>query len=276
VSLGVGGPAERLAVPETDRELARVLRLAAASGTRVRALGGGRNLLVHDRGIRGTVVSLTRLTGTRFDGDLLVARAGTTLPALLGRAIRAGLSGLEGLSGVPGTVGGAIRMNAGTAAGSIGDRVVWVRGYDRSGDPFRFDRERCGFRYRGSDLGDRFVAEAAFALTPGGSEFGRREIGDRAREIFNRKRRTQPLAAATAGCVFKNPDGESAGRLLDEVGMKDLRRGGARISPVHANFVENAGGATFDDVMGLVEDGRRRVREAFGVELALEVEVWRK
>jgi UDP-N-acetylmuramate dehydrogenase len=273
-SLRVGGPADRLESPESEAELREVLVRATEEGQEVRALGGGRNLLVDDRGVGGVVISLLRLTGLRVRGDLVVAGAGLSLPKLLGRTVARSLGGLECLAGVPGTVGGAVRMNAGGAHGAIGDRVEWVRALTRRGEPLRLDRAACGFAYRSSRLAGLFVTEVALRLT-GGAE----GLRGRIREIFEAKRRTQPLASATAGCMFKNPHlprGEGAGLLLDRVGVKGLTRGGAEFSTRHANFLLNKGGATFADMTGLIQEAHRRVVDRFGVDLALEVEIWRR
>lgn len=273
-SLRIGGPADLLVFPETEAELAAALARASNEGVAVRALGGGRNLLVDSRGVEGMVLSFSKLRGVRIGGNLVVAKAGTPLPELLGKTVAAGLAGLEGLTGVPGTVGGAVRMNAGSSFGTIGDRVRWVRGFTRGGAPIRFGREACGFRYRGSRLDGTFVTEVALDLAP-----AKGDLKGRVREIFLAKRRTQPLDAATAGCTFKNPDlpgGESAGWLLDRAGLRGRERGGARFSPKHANFLENRGGATSKDVRWLIDEARRRVLERFGILLELEVEVWNR
>lgn len=271
-SLGVGGPAGRILWPETEAELAAALRRAADEGIPVRALGGGKNLLVGDAGVPGLVVALSGLRRVVERGAVIVAGAGVPTASLVSRSVRLGLSGLECLVGVPGTIGGAVRMNAGGRPGSIGDRVLWVRGVTRSGEPFRFGREGCGFAYRTSRLGGTFVTEVALELVPTD-----RDLRTETRAIFTAKKASQPLAAATAGCMFRNPvlpGGESAGLLLERVGMKGVDRGGARFSPVHANFVENRGDASSRDVMELLGEGRRRVLDRYGVDLALEVEVW--
>jgi UDP-N-acetylmuramate dehydrogenase len=271
-SLRIGGPPEGWARPRTEAELEEVLVRAADAGKAARALGGGRNLLVDDRGVDGWVVSLGALRGVRFHGSVVIAESGASLAGLLGHTAARGLSGLEGLAGVPGTVGGAVRMNAGGTHGCIGERVLRVSGYDRVGERFRFDRRACGFRYRGSNLAGTFVTEVVLELEP-----TRADVRKRVREIFAAKRAAQPLSAATAGCLFKNPSlpgGESAGWLLDRVGLRGHSVGSARFSPVHANFVENTGGARFRDVLALAEEGRRRVLDRYGVDLELEVEVW--
>lgn len=271
-SLGVGGPAERLLFPESEAELAAALRCASGEGVPVRALGGGRNLLVDDRGTRGLTIGLGRLKSYAREGAVLVAGAGVSTAALLSRAVGASLAGLECLVGVPGTVGGAVRMNAGGRYGFLGDRVLRVRGVDAHGEAFCWSAEECGFGYRSSRLAGSFVTEATFVLEPCDGD-----LRSRIRAIYEEKKASQPLRAATAGCMFRNPargSTRSAGALLDAVGMKGVSRGGARYSPVHANFVENRGDARFSDVMELLIEGRRRVLDGHGVRLALEVEVW--
>ncbi len=271
-SFRIGGPAERFAAPRSVAELRRLLARAAGEGIPVRAMGAGRNLLVDDRGVEGLVISLARLRRITRCGNLLVAEAGAGTTAFVNRAVREGLAGFECLVGVPGTMGGAVRMNAGGRHGALGDRVVWVSGLTRTGEPWRFGRGACGFRYRGSGLGGTFVTEVAVEMTPSGAD-----LAARRRAIFAAKRATQPLFAATAGCMFRNPSlpgGESAGWLLDRAGAKGLRAGGAVVSPLHANFIVNRGGATFADVMSLIRTAHRMVRDRFGVDLALEVEIW--
>jgi UDP-N-acetylmuramate dehydrogenase len=271
-SFRIGGAAERMAFPDSPAAVRDELCRAAEGGLRVRALGGGKNLLVDDRGVAGLVLALTGLRAMEFRGDVLLAGAGVPIATLIQRAARQRLGGLEVLSGIPGTLGGAVRMNAGGAFGSIGDRVLFVRGFTSGGEEFLRDHGACGFVYRGSLLGGTFVTEVALRLEPGAED-----VGGRAREILSKKSATQPLSAATAGCVFKNPEdplGRSAGYLLDRAGMKDVACGGARVSPRHANFIENRGGAAFDDVITLLAEGRRRVLDLFGIRLCLEMEVW--
>ena len=206
--------------------------------------------------------------------DLLVTGAGVSTRAFVQRAINEGLSGFECLVGVPGTMGGAARMNAGGVLGCIGNRIEFVRGYTRGGAPYLFPRESCEFGYRTSNLAETFVTEVAVRMEP-----TRADLKARTRKIFSEKRRMQPLFDATAGCMFKNPalpGGESAGLLLDRAGAKGISVGGAAFSTVHANFVLNLGGATCRDVMEVLEAGHQRVFDHFGVDLKLEVEIWKK
>lgn len=273
-TFGIGGPADRLVIPENESELADALKRAADEDLPVRALGGGANLLVDDDGIEGVVVSMNRLRGMTVSGGLLVAGAGVPTGMLVGRAVRSGLSGLECLVGVPGTTGGAVRMNAGGKYGTIGDRVAWVRGLTAQGEEFVFPGDACGFGYRESRLAGTFVTEVAMALKPSEDN-----LSGRVRRIYEEKKAVQPLRAATAGCMFRNPTracGESAGRLIDLVGLRGYVCGGARISPLHANFVENRGGAKFEDVLTLVRMARSLVFSKYGIDMVLEVEIWRK
>ncbi len=273
-SFRIGGAAERLSFPVTGAEVRDELCRAADDGFPVRALGGGKNLLVDDRGVPGLVMSLVGLKQMEFCGARVVVGAGVPLATLIHRCAIRGLAGVEVLAGIPGSVGGAVRMNAGGAHGSIGDRVLLVRGFTRVGEPLRLSRDDCRFGYRTSALEGTFITDVALELRPSGAD-----LKARAREILKRKRAAQPLAAATAGCMFKNPQESasgSAGYLLDQVKMKTRAHGGARVSPRHANFIENRGDATFSDVIALLAEGRTRVFERFGIRLSLEVEVWQK
>ena len=271
-SLGVGGTADRLVFPESVEELTAELRRAADDGVAVRALGGGKNLLVDDRGVAGTVISLARIRPLTLSGTTVTAGAGVPTSTLVSRVVRNGLDGLLCLVGVPGTIGGAVRMNAGGIHGSVSECVREVRGLTEGGEPFTFGAEACRFGYRTSRLSKTFVTEVVLELTPSDEDLSRR-----VRQRYAAKRFAQPLEAATAGCMFKNPTlpgGESAGKLIDLVGLKGYVAGGARISPKHANFVENRGGATSADIESLVATARSRVFSEYGVELELEVEVW--
>ncbi|MEN8151847.1 MAG: UDP-N-acetylmuramate dehydrogenase [Planctomycetota bacterium] len=271
-SLGVGGAADRLVFPETAEELAAELRRASDDDLPVRALGGGKNLLVDDRGVPGAVISLERMRRLTVRGSGVTAGAGVPTGTVVSRTVRNGLDGLLCLVGVPGTVGGAVRMNAGGVHGSVGECVREVRGLTAGGEPFTFGPEACGFGYRTSRLAGTFVTEVVFEL-----ERSEEDLSRRVREIYAAKRFAQPLEAATAGCMFRNPGlpgGESAGKLIDLAGLKGHVAGGARISPKHANFVENRGDATSMDIGTLVATARSRVFAEFGVELELEVEIW--
>jgi len=272
-TFGIGGPAEMLARPRSAAELGRVLAAAAAEGIRVRMLGGGSNLLVADEGVKGLVV---RLAGKTFASlaqapGSLVAGAGVPLARLVREAGAAGLSGAESLAGIPGTVGGALLMNAGGKYGCIGDLVEQVQALDPAGAPLSLGRQECGFGYRTSGLRGLVVTGCRLALTADEPA----AVARRARRVLAEKRRTQPLKMPSAGCVFKNPaGGEPAGKLIEELGFKGRRVGGAMVSELHANYIVNAGGARCSEVLELIDAIREAAARARGIELELEVEVW--
>jgi UDP-N-acetylenolpyruvoylglucosamine reductase len=270
-TVGTGGPARFLARPSGSGELAEVLRWAAAGGREIAVVGLGSNLLVADEGYDGVVV---RLVGTlariERDGERIVCGGGASLAAVVKRATGWGLSGIEFGCAIPGTAGGAVRMNAGAYGGEIRDvldeaLVVGAEETRRGG------AEALEMTYRRSNVGrGEVVAEVALRLRPGDPEAIRATVAGMQR----RRREAQPAKVRTFGSVWKNPGGElSAGRMLEACGLKGFAVGGARISPVHANFIENTGGARSADVLELMREARRRAREQFGVELEHEVQM---
>lgn len=281
--LGVGGRAERLARPRTVEEV----RACLALDRDLLVLGDGANLLVCDEGVERLVVDLRGLGGVEIDveGGRVVAGAGARLQKVITDTIRAGLGGLEVLGGIPASIGGAIVMNAGGAFGEICTRVRRVRVMDRGGEVSDLPRDRIDFGYRRSGLNEHIILEAEFALARGEPE----TLRTRLKEVMEYKKRSQPLAEDSAGCIFKNPTlgadvpgigtvGQrvSAGMLIDRAGCKGMRVGSASVSVGHANFivVEEAGRA--DDVMQLMSRVQRRVLERFGVRLEPEVVVWER
>lgn len=256
----VGGPADVLVEPRDEEDLAGVLRAAAGEGVPLRILGGGANLLVRDEGVRGAVVrlsSLDRRRGSRV-------QAGRSLSRLIRETLREGLGGLETLAGIPGTLGGAVRMNAGGRHGTVGDAVRAVEILTPAGEPRRLSRQDVGFRYRGTALDGNVVVAADLDLRPDP------EAPARFASILEEKKRTQPLDRPSAGCIFKNPPGQAAGKLIEECGLKGARAGGARVSPRHANFIVNEGEATASDILRLID----LIRDRVPVPLELEVQVW--
>jgi len=266
----IGGPAELAARPRCAADAADLVRWAGDEGLPVRCVGMGSNLLVDDRGIRGLVLLLRGLDGVHVDGHRVTVGAGVTNSRILGEVRARGLGGLQCLVGYPGTVGGAVRMNAGGAPGYVGSRVERVRGVDAAGRIVERPASECGFRYRGSDLADLVVTEVDLLLEEADPE----EFALECHAIFARKRDTQPLELPSAGCVWKNPPGAVAGRLVDMAGCKGLREGDAEVSDRHANFVVNRGKATASDVRRLMAEVRRRVLDRFGVLLEPEVIEW--
>lgn len=266
----IGGPAELYLEPQNADELAETIAWLRRSGIPYRILGGGSNLLVADKGVRGGVVSLARLCAVRRSEGLVEAEAGARLLEVVRIAATAGLAGFENLAGIPGRVGGAVFGNAGSRYGAIGDLVVALDLMEPDGTLRRVVPEPSFFRYRASDVGERIVVRALLA----GAEADPRLLRARVRELVRERRRSQPGWVGNAGCVFKNPKGEAAGRLIDGAGCKGLRFGGVFVSSRHANFFENGGQGTASDVLRLVDLVRDRVRRAYGVELELEVRRW--
>ena len=273
-TIRAGGPADFYARPESAEALAELLAWADDEGIEVGVVGSGSNLLVADAGFRGLVMKLDGSLATiEQDGRRLLCGGGARLPQAAAFAARAGLSGLEFGVNIPGTVGGAVKMNANAYGGDLARVLDWVEIVTGSGSERR-DPDRLGFSYRRSNLQPReIVARAAFALESAEPDSVKATLAD----MRASRRAAQPSGIKTFGSTFKNPDdpraeGRSAGVLLDEAGCRGLTVGGARFSEKHANFVENMGEATTADVVALMGEGRRRVRERFGVELEPEVQ----
>jgi UDP-N-acetylmuramate dehydrogenase len=270
-----GGHADWFARPDSPERLAQLLAWADAAGLAVGVVGSGSNLLIADAGFRGLVMKLDGALATiEQEGERLVCGGGARLPQAAARAARAGLSGLEFGVNIPGTVGGAVKMNANAYGGDLGRVLEWVE-VTGPGGTERRDPDSLGFAYRRSALEPgQVVSRAAFALRPAPPA----DVKATLAAMRDSRREAQPSGIKTFGSTFKNPDdpragGRSAGVLLDEAGCRGLTVGGARFSPKHANFVENTGDATTADVVALMAEGRRRVRERFGVALEPEVQL---
>ncbi len=269
----LGGPARWFCEPRDEPELAALLARIRADRISWRILGGGTNIVVRDRGFDGAVIHLRGPVFERveFEDELVRAGAGADLPKLIRAALQRGLVGLEVLAGIPGSVGGAVRMNAGGREGEIGAFVRDVRVLDPQARILTRPAAEAGFAYRRTALDDCIVLGVTLALRRGDVQQAR----ERHREIWDEKYASQPpLAARSAGCVFKNPPGQSAGRLLDEAGLKGTHIGGAEISTRHANFIVAHDDATADDVLNLIQLAKERVRQATGIELEPEVVIW--
>jgi UDP-N-acetylenolpyruvoylglucosamine reductase len=273
-TIRTGGPADFFARPDSPERLAALLAWAQDERIAVGVVGSGSNLLVADAGFRGLAMKLVgSLAAIEQDGQRLLCGGGARLPQAAARAARAGLSGLEFGVNIPGTVGGAVKMNANAYGGDLSRVLEWVEIATAEGTVRRTPDE-LGFRYRRSNLGPReIVARSSFALAPAEPD----EVKATLAEMRAARKAAQPSGIKTFGSTFKNPDdprveGRSAGILLDEAGCRGLTVGGARFSEKHANFVENPGEATTADVVALMADGKRRVRERFGVELEAEVQ----
>jgi UDP-N-acetylmuramate dehydrogenase len=259
---------------EDEARLCELLAWAQAAGSQVGVVGSGSNLLVADEGFRGLVMKLDGALATiEPEGERLLCGGGARLPQAAARAAREGLSGLEFGVNIPGTVGGAVKMNANAYGGDLSRVLEWVDVATAEGTARRTP-DALGFAYRRSNLAPyEVVARASFKLDPADPGAVKATLAD----MRTARKAAQPSGIKTFGSTFKNPDdpaaeGRSAGVLLDEAGCRGLAVGGARFSEKHANFVENTGDATTADVIGLMAEGRRRVRERFGVELEPEVQ----
>jgi UDP-N-acetylmuramate dehydrogenase len=270
-TVGTGGPVRFLARAGDAAELADVLRWAAAESLEIAVVGLGSNLLVADEGYDGVVLRLVGgLARIERDGDRVVCGGGATLAAIVKRATGWGLAGIEFGCAIPGTAGGAVRMNAGAYGGEMRDvleaAVVVAAGGERRGGP-----EALEMTYRHSNVGaGEVVAQAVLRLRSDDPERIRATVADMQR----RRREAQPAKVRTFGSVWKNPEGAlGAGQMLEACGLKGFTLGGARISPVHANFIGNVGGARSADVIDLMREARRRARERYGVVLEHEVQM---
>lgn len=269
-TLRVGGPADVFVEPGLEEDLAVAVRFCSAHGVPIVVVGRGSNLLVKDKGFRGAVICLSdpffsrvELEGTRIRGG-----AGARLKALAIAARDNQISGFEFLEGIPGSLGGALRMNAGAMGSAIFDITESVRLMDREGEISECESTALGAAYRGCpSLKERIVLGASFRGKP-----GERAVIQKRMDEFSRKRWAAQPAAPSAGCAFKNPGQIPAGKLIDSLGLKGARVGGAVVSSEHANFIVNDQKATAADVLRLMELIRERARIQAGIELETEVE----
>ena len=271
-SLGVGGPADALATPETEDEVVALVSLCAEHEIPLQTLGGGFNTLILDGGLAGLVLRTNRLRAIELDADgLLHAEAGVSHSQVTRLCVERSFRGLEFGAGIPGTVGGWVAMNAGVPEREVGARVEEVVAATPEGGRVVAPRAALRFEYR-SVLGlppGSVILAARFQLEAGDRESMRAEID---RHLAHR-RTTQPIDLPSCGSVFKNPPGEHAGRLIELAGLKGARCGGAQISSVHANFIVNDGSATAADVATLIQRAQESVREHSGIELVPEVRI---
>lgn len=267
----IGGPAEYLARPRTNEEFISVIRLAQGAGIPITMLGGGANVLIADQGIRGLVIHPENRQYRRED-TRIIAGAGVTNGQLLGFSIQEGLAGLENLAGVPGTVGGDIYGNAGMFPAGVAPAVHDVLLFSGSAGPIRISVSECGFAYRTSRFKTtkEIIIEASFELATD----ERSAIAGRVRDmIATHKRGVQPTSEPCSGCMFKNPEGDYAARLIDQAGLKGKRIGGAEVSRLHANFIINTGTATADHVLQLMSYIKQQIRDRYGIQLQEEVQL---
>ena len=272
-TFGVGGRAAYFARPRTEDQVREVLVRAEKAGLAIRTMGRGSNLLVRDEGVPGVVVQLDPAGFGRItvEEDLLRAGAAAPLPKVVAEAARAGLAGVECLVGIPGSIGGAVRMNAGGARGDIGQTVERVKVMDARGQAFHRERDDLLFGYRNSNVVARFILEVELRLMPDAPK----AIAALMKKIWIARKNTQPMNAASAGCIFKNPRGLAAGMMIDQAGLKGAAVGGAAVSRKHANYIlvkDKAAKAA--DILALIELVQKAVKERFDVTLEPEIEIW--
>jgi UDP-N-acetylmuramate dehydrogenase len=274
-SFAIGGPTDYFLTVGEIEELREILLISKKKRIAIRVIGLGTNLLVQDKGLKGLVISLGGgFAAVKFDGDCLLAGAATRLSTLIKLAASRGLGGLEFAVGIPGTLGGAIITNAGSSSSSISQRLKNIRVMTRGGKIKTLTPPDLNFGYRQAHLppGD-IILDARLKLTRMPEEDILREMN----ASLKRRQKTQPLGAANAGCIFKNPDPHTpAGRLIEEAGLKGKRIGGAAVSHVHANFICNLKQAKAEDVVILMDLIREKVKERTGVMLEPEIEIWRE
>ena len=270
-TMRVGGPAQVYVEPASEQDLAAVLACCQEHSWPLFVLGRGSNLLVKDGGLRGVVICLAHAHFSRVEvaGERLTCGAGAKLKAVAVEARRNGLAGLEFLEGIPGSVGGALRMNAGAMGRAMFDVVESVRLMSFDGKAQERPARGLAATYRNCQILRTHIALAAVFS----GQSGPRELIEQRMTEYSRKRwKTQP-AALSAGCIFKNPPAIPAGKLIDELGLKGTRVGGAVVSTEHGNFIVNTGAATARDILDLIEIIRQRVRANRGIELETEVEI---
>ncbi len=268
----LGGPAEYFAEPETAEQLIALVRRCHQEGVAIRMLGQGSNILVRDEGVPGMVVRLSApaFCEIHVQGRALTVGGGALLGRAVTTAVHRGLAGLETLIGIPGTIGGALHGNAGTHSGNIGQWTLQATVIAASGEVYQRSTEELAFDYRQSSLDDLVILDASCQL----EEDNPRELAQRMQKQWIVKKASQPMGHQSAGCVFKNPRGNSAGELIDDAGLKGTRIGGAVVSDRHANFIVAEPECTAQDVLRLIDLIRGQVRDRMGIELELELEVW--
>jgi len=267
----IGGRAKYFSEPENLDELIQIVKISRDLGVKIYFLGNGSNLLISDSGVDGVVVNLRKISQLEIRDRIVKVGAGYRLAELINVSISHNLAGLEILAGIPASVGGAIVMNAGGKFGSISNFLTSLKIVDFNGDLHTFQKAQIKFGYRETAIPKSgVIVEANFILNP----MDKKEIATRFFEILREKKRTQPLEKPSAGCVFKNPPGESAGRLIEKLGLGGLRIGDVYISKKHANFIINGGNAQAKDVLKLIEIVQSKVKEKLGLKLELEIAVW--
>lgn len=272
-TIGIGGPVPIVYLPKTENELADLLTTFSREKRPYRILGNGSNVLADDRGIREAVVctrSMERIF--KIDGETVTVDAGYPVAQLAYQTASKGLSGLEFGVGIPGSIGGVVKMNAGAHQHTISEIVHSVRYVMPNGTTEAASKEDLAFTYRSSKIPENaIITSVRLQLLNAESK----KIHDKIRTFNDQRTSTQPLKEKSAGCIFKNPGGCSAGKLIEDSGLKGYQVGGATVSEVHANFIVNRGQASFQDVLNLIHHVKQIVKEKQGKDLHEEVVIWR-
>jgi len=277
-SFSIGGPALAFVEVNSIGELKSIVSFRERFKLPVMVIGRGTNILVSDAGYNGVIVVLSKgLSQIKFDGTQVTAGAGITLNRLTKQLLQNSLSGMEFAYGIPGTLGGALIMNVGAYGQEIGEVVTQILLMTHKGEVITISNEQAGFDYRKSDLKQYFcILEATLQLKRDSKE----KIEAEMKKLYKERQSKQPLSLPSAGCVFKNPlpsasgqAGASAGKLIDECGLKGSKVGGAEVSQRHANFIVNSSSATAKDVLDLIDLVRERVKSQTGIELELEIQL---
>lgn len=266
----IGGPADYYLCPHSAEEIQKVVEICREEKMPYFILGNGSNLLVSDQGYRGVVIQLWKnVSDIRVEGCLVYAKAGASLAKIAAEALEEGLTGMEFAAGIPGTLGGAVVMNAGAYGGEMKDVLREVLVMDEQGKIFTLKKDALKLGYRTSAVKEKgyVVLAAVLELQQGDSE----EIRSRMEELRQKRAEKQPLDMPSAGSTFKRPEGHFAGKLIMDAGLRGFSIGGAQVSEKHCGFVVNTGNATAGDVLALIREIQKTVREKFGVELETEV-----
>lgn len=270
-TFGIGGPADCFLVPSTTEELCLIRKLATKEDIPLFILGGGANLLVRDKGIRGAVVYTGKLQRIERHDLFLTAACGTPTATVARAAMKYGLSGMEFASGIPGSIGGAAYMNAGAYGGEMSKIISSATTCDSQGDLIKHTIQDIGYDYRHSLFmqNDEVIVDITFKLFSGNQEIIRETMED-----LNERRRTkQPLDKRSAGSTFKRPKGHFVGQMIEELGLKGFTMGEAQVSEKHAGFLINKGHATCEEMLALIHEVQRQVKEKYGVDLHPEVQI---
>ena len=268
---GIGGPADLMIFPKSKQDLIKVIEIINENKIQLTILGSGSNVLVSDNGIRGAVISLKNsLKQIEVDDNILYAECGTMLGKIVKHAVKNNLIGLENLNGVPGTLGGALIMNAGAWGGEISENLVHVEIMNSKNEIQKIQKKDLNFSYRQSSFNkDDILLSAKFNLKKADKDI----IKENFIEAQSGRKKSQPLNKRSAGSLFKNPKNNSAGKLLDEAGLKGFSIGDAKISEKHANFFINDGDASSRDMLMLIKKAHKEVKDKFNVNLSLEVKL---